>query len=80
MIQPGNELLTDRHRAAAQWLPTTVLDDSVYNQIRPTAAVTPTLYGLPEVHKDNVPLRPIICSIGSLTYQCVSWLSKSLAL
>jgi len=49
-----------------------VLDDSVYNQIRPTAAVTPTLYGLPKVHKDNVPLRPILCLIGSWTYQCVS--------
>jgi len=24
-IRPGNELLTDRHRAAARWLPTTVL-------------------------------------------------------
>ena len=25
MIRPGNELLTDRHRAAARWLPTTAL-------------------------------------------------------
>jgi len=55
-----------------------VLDDSVYNRIRPTSAVTPTLYGLPKVHKDNVPLRPILWSIGSVTYQCASWLSKSL--
>ena len=55
-----------------------VLDDSVYNQIRPTAAVTPTVYGLPKVHKDNVPLRSILFSIGILTYQCASWLSKSL--
>ena len=31
-----------------------------------------------KMHKDNVPLRPILCSIGSLTYQCASWLSKSL--
>jgi len=54
-----------------------VLDDSVYNQIRPTAAVTPTLYDLPKVHK--IPLRPILCSIGSLTYHCASWLSKSLS-
>ena len=26
MIRPGNERLTDRHRAAARWLPTTALD------------------------------------------------------
>jgi len=24
--RPGNELLTDRHRAAARWLPTTALE------------------------------------------------------
>ena len=27
MIRPGNERLTDRHRAAARWLPTTVIDN-----------------------------------------------------
>ena len=55
------------------------LGENVYNEIRPTAAVTPALYGLPKVQKDNIPLRPILCSIGSFTYQCDSWLSKSLS-
>ena len=50
------------------------LDENVYNEIRPTAAVTS---GLPKVQKDNIPLRPILCSIGSFTYQRDSWLSKS---
>jgi len=44
------------------------LGESVYNEIRPTAAVTPTLCGLPKVHKNNIPLRPILCSISSFTY------------
>ena len=26
MMRPGNERLTDRHRAAARWLPTTDLE------------------------------------------------------
>jgi len=56
-----------------------VLGENVYNEIRPTVAVTRTLYGLPKVHKDYIPLRPILCSIGSFTYQCASWLSKSLS-
>jgi len=55
------------------------LGENVYNEIRPTAAVIPTLYGLPKVHKENIPLRPILCSIGSFIYQCASWLSKSLS-
>ena len=29
MIRPGNELLTDRHQAAARWLPTTAIEDCV---------------------------------------------------
>ena len=28
MTRPGDELLTDRHRAAARWLPTTDLIDA----------------------------------------------------
>ena len=56
-----------------------VLDNSVYDQIRPNAAVIPALYSLPKVHKDNVSLKPTLYSIGSLTYQGASWLSKSLS-
>ena len=26
------------------------------------------IYGLPKIHKDNTPLRPIVCTIGSPTY------------
>ena len=55
------------------------LGENIYNEIRPTTVVTPTWYGLPKVHKDNIPLRPILCSIGSFTNQCASWLSKSLS-
>jgi len=29
MIRPGNELLTDRHRATARWLPTTALGNQL---------------------------------------------------
>ena len=54
------------------------LDDEVYQFIRPTAAATPSLYGLPKIHKQNTPLRPILSTIGSYSYQSSVWLNKIL--
>ena len=34
----------------------------------PTGVVIPKFYGLPKVHKENTPLRPIVSSIGSVSY------------
>jgi len=31
--RPGNELLTDQHRAAARWLPTTALQHAIFDVI-----------------------------------------------
>ena len=42
------------------------LDDKIYHLVRPTAASTPMLYGLPKLHKDGIPMRPILASTGSL--------------
>ena len=33
-------------------------------------------YGLPKVHKANVPMRPIVSSIGTITYQCAWYLRQ----
>ena len=46
----------------------TGLDDSTYRRMYPTGAVIPKFYGLPKVHKENTPLRPIVSSIGSVSY------------
>ena len=44
----------------------------------PTGAVTPKYYGLPKVHKKDTPLRPIVSSIGSVTYETAKELSRIL--
>ena len=51
------------------------LDRKTYLKLYPSDPTPPLLYGLPKVHKQGVPLRPIVSSIGSVTYQ----LSKHLA-
>ena len=40
---------------------------------------TPYLYGLIKTHKPNNPLRPIISSVGSVTYKLSKWLVKLLS-
>ena len=40
----------------------------LYNQLYPTAENVPKFYGLPKIHKKDVPLRPIVSSIGSVMY------------
>ena len=46
----------------------TRMDDTTYRRMYPTGAVIPKFYGLPKVHKENTPLRPIVSSIGSVSY------------
>ena len=42
-----------------------VMHEFVCKEIRPTGSLRPRLYGLPKVHKKDVPLRPILSMVGS---------------
>ena len=42
----------------------------------PTGASPPNFYGLPKIHKKNIPLRPIVTSIGSVSYGVAKELAK----
>ena len=54
------------------------INDATYKRIYPTGAGSPKFYGLPKVHKQGTPLRPIVSSIGAVTYQISKELSKIL--
>ena len=54
------------------------MDDATYRRLYPTGASPPKFYGLPKVHKSGMPLRPIVSSIGSLTYDTSKELSRIL--
>ena len=43
------------------------MDENTYRRIYPTGASAPKFNGLPNIHKKDVPLRPIVSSIGSLS-------------
>ena len=52
-----------------RYLKTTV---SVYQ------TVSPLFYGLPKIHKENIPLRPIVSAYGSVTYEVAKLLAQTL--
>ena len=55
------------------------MDENTYKRVYPTGASAPKFYGLPKIHKEDVPLRPIVSSIRSVTYGVakeLSWILK----
>ena len=54
------------------------IDNITYKRLYPTGAESPKYYGLPKIHKQGVPLRPIISSRGSETYESAKELAKIL--
>ena len=55
-----------------------VIDSSEFEQIRPTGTSIPRLYGLPKVHKEGLPLRPILDMSNSPYHALAKWLAKKL--
>ena len=53
-------------------------DESTYKRLYPTGAGSPKFFGLPKVHKEGTPLRPIVSSIGAVTYSAAKVLSRIL--
>ena len=54
------------------------IDESTHKRLYPTEAGSPKFYGLPKVHKEGTPLRPIVSSIGAVTYSTSKELSRIL--
>ena len=46
--------------------------------MNPTGASSPKFYGLPKIHKKDIPLRPIVSFIGSVTYGVAKALARIL--
>ena len=66
-----NKLINILKRVKSQ----TGLDSTTYNPCTPQV-VSPKFYGLPKIHKQSTPLRPIVSSYGSVTYGVAKELAK----
>ena len=54
------------------------IDEIQYKKMYPTGAVPPTFYGLPKVHKSGIPLRLVVSSRGSISYEVAKALARIL--
>ena len=54
------------------------MSENTYKIMYPTGVSTPKFYGLPKIHKKDVPLRPIVSSIGSVIYGVAKELARIL--
>ena len=50
----------------------------LYRQLRPSNSKCPRFFGQPKIHKEDVPLRPIVASRGGPTYDTAKHLAKIL--
>ena len=55
-----------------------LISKQVYEAIRRTGSQRPRMYGLPKIHKKDVPLRPILSMTGSAQHQLAKWLTSLL--
>jgi hypothetical protein len=65
---------------AVEWktnllLKKSLLPEVVIQQLRPQGSRPPRLYGLPKIHKEGVPLRPIVSTVGAPTYRLAQHLA-----
>ena len=54
------------------------ISEATYKRLYPTGAGSPKFYGLPKIHKEGMPLRPIVSSIGAVNYATSKELSRIL--
>ena len=55
------------------------ISNELYCRLRSSAGRTPPLYGLPKIHKPDVPLRPIVAFVHSPSYQLSKYLAQILS-
>ncbi|XP_043467539.1 protein dopey homolog PFC0245c-like [Leptopilina heterotoma] len=72
---PLNKLKTDTYKILKYWNNSGFLNRKYYDlELTQTNTNIAKLYGLPKIHKINVPLRPVVSTVNSPTY----FLSKHL--
>ena len=55
------------------------ISEKLFNKLKPIGSQPPRLYGLAKIHKNNVPLRPVLSMPGSSYYKIAKKVSKWLA-
>ena len=54
------------------------ISQEIMHRVWPVGSSRPRMYGLPKIHKANVPLRPILSMINAPQYELSKWLAELL--
>ena len=56
------------------------ISETEYTLLRPHGSNSPAagIYGLPNIHKDNMPMHPIVSASGTATYNTAKFITKIL--
>ena len=55
------------------------IDGTLYDRIRPRGSQPPRMYGLAKVHKQDVPVRPVLSMPGSAYHQIAEYIAECLS-
>ncbi|BHF74087.1 hypothetical protein SprV_0401717100 [Sparganum proliferum] len=76
--EPTRKLLTQLDKTLAEMQTNKVISKSVRLAVKPTDSAAPRFYGLPNVHKVDVPLRSTLSLRSAPTFNLVKWLFRHL--
>jgi len=65
ILRTTNQVIKDSTTVAAEDIP----------KLKKSEVLPPRLYGLPQIHKPDVALRPIVSTIGGPTYEIAKYLA-----
>lgn len=75
---PTNEIQNKNNKIIKQLKDIGIIDAATARQLTTYKAVPPRIYGLPKVHKPEIPLRPIVNTIGSATVELSHFITRIL--
>ncbi|XP_044760198.1 uncharacterized protein LOC123317657 [Coccinella septempunctata] len=75
---PTNETQNKNNKIIKQLKDLGIIDGATARQLTTYKAVPPRIYGLPKIHKPDIPLRPIVSTIGSPTAELSHFMTRIL--
>ena len=72
---PSMKVLKQINAMVDRWFDQKYIDKRTQTKLKMSSCNPPRIYGLPKIHKQNRPLRPVVSTIGSATYNIAKYLS-----
>jgi len=75
---PANKLLNNLKDLLKHWLNSNYISPQTHRYLNASNPILPRAYGLPKIHKEGLPLRIIVSSVGSPLHNLATFLQKIL--